>query len=196
MQNSPDVIAVVPEVELTTDERSDPEGRPADIWKAVDLCPFDEQAFEDVTVLPGECGWSARGNSGLERVWATVTETILPVADGTRRNTQELAEFLGAMRLSLVQLEKAQSTFFELRSGQVGWQPTVSHPAILLSFTSAEINNTVDLRVISMEAQQLTLQDFPALGGGKGVLSNKRCVQKASSPQRIASLSALRPILT
>ncbi|GAA4011395.1 hypothetical protein GCM10022631_24620 [Deinococcus rubellus] len=44
--------------------------------------------------------------------------------------------------------------------------------------------------------QQLTLQDFPALGGRKGVLSSKRCVQNASIPQRIASLSTLRPILT
>ena len=57
----------------------------------------------------------ARLNGGLKRVWATVTETILPVTDGTHRNTQELAEFLGAVRLSLEQLEEAQSTFFKLK---------------------------------------------------------------------------------
>ncbi len=141
VQDSADMISVMPEVELTTDNLSDPKGRPAGIWKAVDICTLDQEAFEDVTLLPGECGWSARSDGGLERVWATVTEAILPVADGAHRNTQELAEFLGAVLLSLVQLEEVQSTFFELSSGQAGWQPTVSHPVILPSFTSAEINN-------------------------------------------------------
>ncbi|WP_344983807.1 hypothetical protein, partial [Deinococcus rubellus] len=46
---------------------------------------------------------------------------------------------------SLEKLEKVQSTFFELRSGEVRWEPTVSHPVILPSFTSAEINNALAL---------------------------------------------------
>ncbi|WP_161883955.1 hypothetical protein, partial [Deinococcus alpinitundrae] len=33
------------------------------------------------------------------------------------------------------------ATFFELSSGEVRWEPTVSHPIILPSFTSAEINS-------------------------------------------------------
>ena len=101
VQDSPDMIAVMPEVELTTDDLSDPEGRPAGIRKAVDLRPLDEKVFEDVTLFPGECGRSARGDGGLERKWSTVTEAILPVADGTHRNPQELSEFLRAVRLSL-----------------------------------------------------------------------------------------------
>ena len=118
----------------------DPERRPAGIRKAVDLRTLDQEAFEDVTLLPGECRWSACGDGGLERIWATVTEAILPVADGAHRTPRNSAEFLGAVLLSLVQLKEVQSTFFKLSSGQVGWQPTVSHPVILPSFTSAEIN--------------------------------------------------------
>ena len=135
------MITVMPAVELTTDDLSHPEGRPAGIRKAVYLRPQGEKVFEDVSLLPGECGWSARGDGGLESVWSTVTEAILPVADGTHRNSQELSEFLGAVRLSLDQLEKVKSTLFELSSGQVRGQPTVGHPAILPSLTSAEINS-------------------------------------------------------
>ena len=146
------MIAVMPEVEVTTDELSDPEGRPAGVGEAVDLCTLDEEACEDISLLCGECGRSARGDGGLEGVWSTVTEAILPVADGTGRDPQELAEFLGAVRLSLDQLEKAKSTLFELSPGQVRWEPTVSHPAILPSFTSAEINK-VRLKTLSVSSK-------------------------------------------
>ena len=94
------MIAVMPEVERTTDDLSDPESRPAVIRKAVDLRTLGEEAFEDVTLLPGERRRSPRGDSGLERVWATVTEAILPAADSAHRNPQELSEFLGTVRLS------------------------------------------------------------------------------------------------
>ena len=141
MQDSPHVIAVMPEVEVPTDDLSYTEGRPAVIGEAVNLRTLDEQVFEDVTLLPRQRRRSARRDGGLERIWATVTEAIFPIADSTHRNTQELSEFLGGVRLSLEQLEKAQSTFFELSSGEVRWEPTVSHPVILPSFTSAEINS-------------------------------------------------------
>ena len=104
VQDSADMIAVMPEVELTTDDLSDPQGGPAGVRKAVDLRPLDEQACEDLSLLCGECGRSAGGDGGLERVWPTVTEAVLPVADGTHRNTQELAEFLGAVLLGFEQL--------------------------------------------------------------------------------------------
>ena len=45
VQDSPDVIAVMPEVELTTDDLSDPQGGPAGVRKAVDLRPLDEKTF-------------------------------------------------------------------------------------------------------------------------------------------------------
>ena len=104
VQDSADVIAVMPQIELTTDDLSHPQGGPAGIRKAVVLRPLDEQACEDLSLLFGECGRSAGGDGGLERVWATVTEAILPVADGTHRNTQELSEFLGAVLLGFEQL--------------------------------------------------------------------------------------------
>ena len=134
------MIPVMPEVELTTHDLSHPEGGPAGIRKAVNLRTLDEKTFEDVSLLPGECRRSACRDCGLEGVLSTVTEAILPVADGTHRDTQELSEFLRAVRLSLEQLEEAKATFFELSSRQMGGQPTVSHPAILPSLTSAEIN--------------------------------------------------------
>jgi hypothetical protein len=46
VQDSADMIAVMLEIELTTDERSDPEGRPTGIWKAVDLRTLDKETLE------------------------------------------------------------------------------------------------------------------------------------------------------
>jgi len=107
MKDSPDVIAVMPAVEVPTDELSYTEGRPAVIGEAVDLCTLDEQVFQDVPLLSGERRRSARRDGGLKRIWATMSEAILPVADGAHRNTQELAEFLGSVRLRFEQFEEA-----------------------------------------------------------------------------------------
>lgn len=131
------MIAVMPEVELLTDDLSHAEGRPAGIWKTVDLRTLDQESCEDVPLFLREGSRSAGGDGRLERVWATVTEAIVPVADGTHRDTQELSEFLGAVHFSLKELEITKSSFFKLSSGQVRWEPAVSHLIILLSFTSA-----------------------------------------------------------
>jgi len=51
VQDSPDMIAVMPEVELTTDDLSHPEGGPAGVGKAVNLCTLEEQSFEKISLL-------------------------------------------------------------------------------------------------------------------------------------------------
>ncbi len=55
VQDSPDVIAMMPDVEVTTDDLPDAGGRPAGVGEAMDLRVFVEQPLQGRSLLSGEC---------------------------------------------------------------------------------------------------------------------------------------------
>jgi hypothetical protein len=69
-----------------------------------------------------------------------LAEKMLPGAEGTHGDPQELCEFLAAVLAGFELLEEVQATFFELKSGEARREPTVGHSPILPSLTSDEIN--------------------------------------------------------
>ena len=141
VQDSADVIAVMPDAEVKTDDFPDSGGGPSGVGEAMNVSTFVEEPLQGVALFKGECRHSPCGHCGLQCIGSLVPQELLPSAKGTHRDTQELGEFFTAVLAGFKKVEEVEATFFELSSREARRQPSVSHTSNLTSATSAGINN-------------------------------------------------------
>ena len=116
MQDSADVIAVMPDAEVKTDNFPDSGGGPSRVGETMNVSTFVEEPLQGVALFQGECRHSPCGHSCLERVCTLVSQELLPSAEGTHRDTQEFREFLAAVLAGFKKVEEVEATFFKLSS--------------------------------------------------------------------------------